>query len=505
MAFFKGFKNLFNKISKPGIEELSFETPIISSTLSNAERSNFGTLRASRIVNGEDAFSQKLRLDNEQTRFLGNSNFGTLKASAFYNDEDAIAQRIRLDRGEPFHTSNNSGFGYLDNVGAKEEVGTFDKFSGTGVNTPSRTIANPIVSSNNDAWGYLDAIEAKEEVGTLDKFNGAGLRIPSKTVGLSGDALRQKYASPDNSFFGYLDTVGTGEEVGTREQFARSHFHGRSETVGPSVYDKIQENASTDNSFFGYLDTVGATTEEGTTEKFLGNGVHSKSRLVDNPEHSPKGTPKSETTTDSGSGETPISESGASSGATGQTTDSSQATVESGQSDGPSGGSTESSAKQSGPIFVSKDDPRVGTTDANGILYMPDDISGGGFTASAKQHAYQKAYEKASNVDKWQQSELDKIDNLKKPENMKAEDWEKQQQQRRDVVNKQAGQIINNWETMRGDSAKISPGVSDYVLGNPHAVATVGGVGTLGFLALQLSDSRGQMTNRQLYGQDDLT
>lgn len=499
MAFFKGFKNLFNKISKPGIEELSFETPIISSTLSNAERSNFGTLRASRIVNGEDAFSQKLRLDNEQTRFLGNSNFGTLKASAFYNDEDAVAQRIRLDRGEPFHTSNNSGFGYLDNVGAKEEVGTFDKFSGTGVNTPSRTIANLMVSSNNDAWGYLDAIGAKEEVGTLDKFNGAGLRIPSKTVGLSGDALRQKYASPDNSFFGYLDTVGTREEVGTREQFARSHFHGRSETVGPSVYDKIQENASTDNSFFGYLDTVEATTEEGTTEKFLGNGVHSKSRLVDNPEHSPKGTPKSETTTDSGSGETPISESGASSGATGQTT------VESGQSDGPSGGSTESSAKQSGPIFVSKDDPRVGTTDANGILYMPDDISGGGFTASAKQHAYRKAYDKATGSQKWQDEQIEKIKSAEQPQNMSDEEWQKAQQEQINAVNKQADKMRSDWSTVQKDSTKINPGLSDYVLGNPHTTAGILGGGTLGYLALQLSDSRGQMTNQQLYGQDDLT
>ena len=172
---------------------------------------------------------------------------------------------------------------------------------------------------------------------------------------------------------------------------------------------------------------------------------------------------------------------------------------------GPSDGSTESSTKQSGPIFVSKDDPRIGTIDENDRLYMPDDISGGGISAGAKQHAYQKAYDKAAGSQKWQDEQIEKIKSAEQPQNMSDEEWQKAQQEQINAVNKQADKMRNDWSTMQKDSTKINPGLSDYVLGNPHTTAGVLGGGTLGYLALQLSDSRGQMTNQQLYGQDDLT
>lgn len=179
--------------------------------------------------------------------------------------------------------------------------------------------------------------------------------------------------------------------------------------------------------------------------------------------------------------------------------------------DAPSPGSTETSTgksdnKKTGTTkFVSSNDPRIGTTDSDGNFYMPDDISGGSISAGAKQHAYQKAYDRAAGSQKWQDEQIEKIKNAKQPQNMSDEEWQKAQQKQIDAVNKQADKMRNDWSTMQKDSTKINPGLSDYVLGNPHTTAGVLGGGTLGYLALQLSDSRGQMTNQQLYGQNDLT
>lgn len=179
--------------------------------------------------------------------------------------------------------------------------------------------------------------------------------------------------------------------------------------------------------------------------------------------------------------------------------------------DAPSPGSTATSTEKSDnkktgtTKFVSSDDPRIGTVDSDGNFYMPDDISGGGISAGAKQHAYRKAYDKATGSQKWQDEQIEKIKSAKQPQNMSDEEWQKVQQKQIDAINKQADKMRNDWSTMQKDSTKINPGLSDYVLGNPHTTAGVLGGGTLGYLALQLSDSRGQMTNQQLYGQDDLT
>ena len=51
----------------------------------------------------------------------------------------------------------------------------------------------------------------------------------------------------------------------------------------------------------------------------------------------------------------------------------------------------------------------------------------------------------------------------------------------------------------------IKRNFGDYVRGNPHTLATIAGGATMGAVVLGLSDSRGQLTNQQLYGQDDLT
>lgn len=192
-------------------------------------------------------------------------------------------------------------------------------------------------------------------------------------------------------------------------------------------------------------------------------------------------------------------------------TSSNQGEKEKPEPDAPSSGSTETSMEKSDnkktdtTKFVSSDDPRIGTVDSDGNFYMPDDISGGGISASAKQHAYQKAYDKAAGSQKWQDEQIEKIKSAEKPQNMSDEEWQKAQQKQIDAINKQADKMRNDWLTMQKDSTKINPGLSDYVLGNPHTTAGVLGGGTLGYLALQLSDSRGQMTNQQLYGQDDLT
>lgn len=179
--------------------------------------------------------------------------------------------------------------------------------------------------------------------------------------------------------------------------------------------------------------------------------------------------------------------------------------------DAPSSGSTATSTNSSGKKetdttkFVSSDDPRIGTVDSDGNFYMPDDISGGSISAGAKQHAYRKAYDRATGSQKWQDEQIEKIKSAEQPQNMSDEEWQKAQQKQIDAVNKQADKMRNDWSTMQKDSTKINPRLSDYVLGNPHTIAGVLGGGTLGYLALQLSDSRGQMTNQQLYGQDDLT
>lgn len=181
------------------------------------------------------------------------------------------------------------------------------------------------------------------------------------------------------------------------------------------------------------------------------------------------------------------------------------------ESDAPSSGSTTTSTEKSDnkkigtTKFVSSDDPRIGTVDSDGNFYMPDDISGGGISAGAKQHAYRKAYDKAAGSQKWRDEQIEKIKSAEQPQNMTDEEWQKAQQKQIDAINKQADKMRNDWLTMQKDSTKINPGLSDYVLGNPHTTAGVLGGGTLGYLALQLSDSRGQMTNQQLYGQDDLT
>lgn len=179
--------------------------------------------------------------------------------------------------------------------------------------------------------------------------------------------------------------------------------------------------------------------------------------------------------------------------------------------DAPSSGSTTTSTEKSDnkktgtTKFVSSDDPRIGTVDSDGNFYMPDDISGGGISAGAKQHAYRKAYDKAAGSQKWRDEQIEKIKSAEQPQNMTDEEWQKVQQKQIDAINKQADKMRNDWSTMQKDSTKINPGLSDYVLGNPHTTAGVLGGSTLGYLALQLSDSRGQMTNQQLYGQDDLT
>ena len=181
------------------------------------------------------------------------------------------------------------------------------------------------------------------------------------------------------------------------------------------------------------------------------------------------------------------------------------------ESDAPSSGSTTTSTEKSDnkktgtSKFVSSDDPRIGTVDSDGNFYMPDDISGGGISAGAKQHAYRKAYDRAAGSQKWRDEQIEKIKSAEQPQNMTDEEWQKAQQKQIDAINKQADKMRNEWLTMQKDSTKINPGLSDYVLGNPHTTAGVLGGGTLGYLALQLSDSRGQMTNQQLYGQDDLT
>ena len=61
------------------------------------------------------------------------------------------------------------------------------------------------------------------------------------------------------------------------------------------------------------------------------------------------------------------------------------------------------------------------------------------------------------------------------------------------------------FDKIRTDPTAIHAGLKDYLAGNPHTLLTAGGGATMGYVALQLSDSRGQLTNQQLYGQDDLT
>lgn len=149
----------------------------------------------------------------------------------------------------------------------------------------------------------------------------------------------------------------------------------------------------------------------------------------------------------------------------------------------------------SGPVFT-KDEKLMGTKDENGNLYMPDEISGSGISASAKQHKYSNAYKNAT---EWGDKAMAALEKMKS--SMSAEDYEKVQKE----IQEKATQYQKDFEKMRADPSEIHAGFTDYVMGNPHASLTVGGGATMGAVVLGLSDSRGQLTNQQLYGQDDLT
>jgi hypothetical protein len=161
---------------------------------------------------------------------------------------------------------------------------------------------------------------------------------------------------------------------------------------------------------------------------------------------------------------------------------------------------TSSSSKDEGKketpknsVIPTKDEKLMGTKDENGNIYIPDDISGSGISASAKQHAYRSAYEKAQGADKWLAEQRKKLE-ASRPDGMTDKKLYEEAQRRKEAFDK-----------IRTDPTEIHAGLKDYLAGNPHTLLTVGGGATMGYVALQLSDSRGQLTNQQLYGQDDLT
>ena len=178
--------------------------------------------------------------------------------------------------------------------------------------------------------------------------------------------------------------------------------------------------------------------------------------------------------------------------------------------DAPSHGSTATSTEKSDnkktgtTKFVSSDDPRIGTVDSDSNFYMPDDISGSGISASAKQHAYRSAYEKAQGADKWLAEQRKKLE-ASRPDGMTDEEWAKTYNPADKKLYEEAQRRKEAFDKIRTDPTEIHAGLKDYLAGNPHTLLTAGGGATMGYVALQLSDSRGQLTNQQLYGQDDLT
>lgn len=155
-------------------------------------------------------------------------------------------------------------------------------------------------------------------------------------------------------------------------------------------------------------------------------------------------------------------------------------------------------------VIPTKDEKLMGTKDENDNIYIPDDISGSGISASAKQHAYRSAYEKAQGADKWLAEQRKKLE-ASRPDGMTDEEWAKTYNPADKKLYEEAQRRKEAFDKIRTNPTEIHAGLKDYLAGNPHTLLTAGGGATMGYVALQLSDSRGQLTNQQLYGQDDLT
>lgn len=158
--------------------------------------------------------------------------------------------------------------------------------------------------------------------------------------------------------------------------------------------------------------------------------------------------------------------------------------------DGPSAGNTTSGDKKT---------PDSGS-DSGDESNVPKELQGNGFSISAKRRRYERMKEQAESADENRKKALDALTQYR-PDAMSDEQFEKMQKSINEMYDKQK----SDFEAVQADPTKVKAHLSDYVLGNPHTSALVSGGATAGFLALQLSSSRGQLTNQQLYGQEDLT
>ena len=135
-----------------------------------------------------------------------------------------------------------------------------------------------------------------------------------------------------------------------------------------------------------------------------------------------------------------------------------------------------------------------GATQATTMTVGGVDIGTDGLTASQRMHL-----SRIDNKHKGYSETMTKLqeDLAKNPGDADIEKKIKSQQEKIDKLNKRIGEYAS-------DSDKISPGLGDYALAHPGRTG-LGVTGVLGGgLVLSLSNSRGSLSNKQLYGQEDL-
>lgn len=118
--------------------------------------------------------------------------------------------------------------------------------------------------------------------------------------------------------------------------------------------------------------------------------------------------------------------------------------------------------------------------------------------SSSQKYRLKRAYGEQEEATKAAQEWTEKV------RDMDSKDWTKEYEEQQKAIIKRQQNAQEIYDKMVADPTTISPGVQDYILGNPKTTAGVLGGGALGYLALNLSSSRGQLTNQQLYGQEDL-
>ena len=315
--------------------------------------------------------------------------------------------------------------------------------------------------TKDDMLKYFNREKLSEEI--KDKISDAYSRTWGEYLGSSDENIGRRWARKEH-------TTNTGSDTGSKTDSTNtasdnSSSTGSEQSTSTSEKQDISEDNPTDE---GKSDTASKDTagddgpSSGETQSTSTGNEKATSEESSTGEEKSETTSKESTTGDDGPGTQLTS------------TDKEQTTSEGSASGDDSNGDKKSD--------------------------VPEDLQGDGFSVSAKRRRYGILKKQGESADEDRKKALSLFEK-NRSESMTDEQFTKAQS----VINKLYDQRKKEWEAIQADPSKVSAHFSDYVIGNPHTSAVVGGGAALGFLALQLSDSRGQLTNQQLYGQEDLT